>query len=239
MAKSKKGSKFERDMCKRLSMWFSHNERDDIFWRTAGSGARATIRMKNKGVMTADSAGDISAIHPSGKALTRLCILELKRGYSQKNRSAGISLLTIVDKLINEKDPVLIEWYKKLDKELKDHDRKFGFIIFKRDRKDACITFHQSTLDYLKERNTKKLKYALYCPASHIYLWDMKIVVMKLEHFLMWCEPETITRKIKRRHKGNKWDYTESEKKLIAKWKEGSGYVKKPSKKKRKIKRRS
>lgn len=227
-------------------MWYSHGERDDIFWRTAGSGARATIRMKNSGKMTSDSAGDISAIHPSGKKLTRMCIFELKRGYSAKNRSKGISLLTIVDKLISEKDPILIEWFKKLEKELKDHDRKFGFIIFQRDRKNPCITFHQSTLDYLKDRNTKKLKYALYCPAAHIYLWGMKLVVMKLEHFLRWCDPETITRKIKRRGTGNA--YTGDELKLIEKWRREAGYDNRPftsgkcrkhNRPKRKIKRRS
>ena len=232
MAKSKKGSKFERDICKSLSLWFSHGKRDDIFWRTAGSGARATVRMK-QGKMTADSAGDICAIHPSAKKFTRLCIFELKRGYSAKNRNRGISLLTIVDKLTREKDPILVEWYKKLEKELKQHDRKFGFIIFQRDRKNPCITFHEETLEYLKHRNTKKLKYAFYCPSSHIYLWNMRIVVMKLENFLMWCEPESITRKIGRRHKGKPWEYTKQEKALLEKWRKEAGYHGK-----RKIKRR-
>lgn len=205
MAKSKKGSKFERDMCKRLSLWFSHNERDDIFWRTAGSGARATVRMK-QGLMTADSAGDISAIHPSGKKLTRMCIFELKRGYSAKNRSRGISILTIVDKLLKEKDPILVEWYKKLGKELKQHDRKFGFIIFQRDRKNPCITFHSSTFNYLKKRNKKKYYWPPFGPTARVMLWDMDILVMKLDDFLEWCEPETITRKIKRRQKGKPYE---------------------------------
>lgn len=201
MPKSKKGGAFERKMCKTLSLWFSHGERDDIFWRTAGSGARATVRMKT-GKMTADSAGDISAIHPSAKKLTRLCIFELKRGYSQKNRSAGISLLTMIDKLESEKDPILIEWFKKLQNELKDHDRRFGFIIFKRDRKNICIAFYSSTFDYLKERNVKKYFWPPFGPTARIMLYDMDITVMTLDSFLEWCEPETITRKIRRRQKG-------------------------------------
>jgi hypothetical protein len=68
--KSKKGSAFERSTLKELSTWFSKGERDDIFWRTAGSGARATTRAKT-GKMTADSAGDITAIHSSGKAIDK------------------------------------------------------------------------------------------------------------------------------------------------------------------------
>lgn len=232
MAKSKKGSKFERDMCKLLSLWFSHEERDDIFWRTAGSGARATVRMKNKGVMTADSAGDISAIHPSGKALTRMCIFELKRGYSQKNRSAGISLLTIVDKLVKEKDPILIQWFAKLEQELKDHDRKFGFIIFQRDRKNACITFQTDTFNYLKERNVKKYFMPPFGPTARIMLWKMDIVVMTLESFLEWCEPETITRRIRRRQKGLPYEQC-SGPSLLERFKQPI------KKKKRKITRRS
>jgi len=42
-----KGSSFEREICTILSKWWTNNERDDVFWRTAGSGARATTRSKN------------------------------------------------------------------------------------------------------------------------------------------------------------------------------------------------
>lgn len=201
MAKSKKGSKFERDICRKLSLWYSHEKRDDIFWRTAGSGARATVRMK-KGLMTADSAGDISALHSSGKALTRLCIFELKRGYSEKNRSRGVSILTIVDKLLKEKEPILVEWYKKLVKELHEHKRKFGFIIFQRDRKNPCIALHSSTFEYLNRRNVKKYFWPPFGPTCRVMLHDLDLVIMKLDDFLEWCEPETIMRKTIRRQKG-------------------------------------
>ena len=29
-----KGSAFEREICKKLSLWFTENERDDIFFRS-------------------------------------------------------------------------------------------------------------------------------------------------------------------------------------------------------------
>lgn len=205
MAKSKKGSKFERDICKRMSLWYSHDERDDIFWRTAGSGARATVRMK-EGKMTADSAGDICAIHPSGKRFTRLCIFELKRGYSAKNRSRGVSILTIVDKLIKEKEPILLEWYKKLQKELKQHKRKFGFIIFQRDRKNPCIAMDSQVFDYLNRRNKKKYFWPPFGPTAHIMLWNLNLIIIKLEDFFEWCEPETIMRKTIRRQKGKPYE---------------------------------
>lgn len=39
---SAKGSSFEREFCKKLSLWVSDGKDPDIFWRTAGSGSMAT-----------------------------------------------------------------------------------------------------------------------------------------------------------------------------------------------------
>lgn len=46
-----KGSVFEREICKALGRWWTDGERDDIFWRTAGSGARATCRLERGKVL--------------------------------------------------------------------------------------------------------------------------------------------------------------------------------------------
>jgi len=39
---SQKGSTFEREFCRTLSLWASSGSDQDIFWRTVGSGGRAT-----------------------------------------------------------------------------------------------------------------------------------------------------------------------------------------------------
>src|SRR5262245_2386383 len=39
-----KGSKFERDLCRQLSLWWSDGKRDDVFWRASQSGGRAKFR---------------------------------------------------------------------------------------------------------------------------------------------------------------------------------------------------
>lgn len=80
--KSQKGSTFERSICRTLSMWFSEGASDAIFWRSAQSGGMAKVRSK-VGKKTFGSYGDIAALHPSGLALTQICLLELKRGYKQ------------------------------------------------------------------------------------------------------------------------------------------------------------
>ena len=81
----RKGSSFEREICKKLSEWWSDDlegtPRDDIFWRASQSGGRATQRAKS-GKRTAGSYGDIAAVDPVGVPLLKFFTLELKRGRS-------------------------------------------------------------------------------------------------------------------------------------------------------------
>jgi hypothetical protein len=72
-----KGSEFEREICKKLSKWVSAGEREDLFWRSAMSGGRATVGRK-KGLDHAKHAGDISATHPMGHNLTDKFYIECK-----------------------------------------------------------------------------------------------------------------------------------------------------------------
>lgn len=72
-----KGPRFERAICGRLSLWVSDLEREDIFWRTAMSGGRATVGSKRGKRFTAQ-AGDISAVDPLGDELLRHFMVECK-----------------------------------------------------------------------------------------------------------------------------------------------------------------
>lgn len=83
--KSSKGSAFERQICKELSLWWTQKERsprEDCFWRTAGSGARAKVRGR-RGQSTYGQSGDICATDPSASVFTDLLTIEIKRGYSK------------------------------------------------------------------------------------------------------------------------------------------------------------
>lgn len=79
--KSNKGSNYERELCKRLSLWWTADKRDDIFWRSSGSGARAKVRGR-AGRNTQGQHGDMAATDPSGKAFIDAFTVEMKRGYS-------------------------------------------------------------------------------------------------------------------------------------------------------------
>lgn len=72
-----KGSGFERTVCKGLSLWVSKGQREDLFWRSAMSGGRATVAFKRGARLTA-TAGDISAIDPAGAILTNKFLVECK-----------------------------------------------------------------------------------------------------------------------------------------------------------------
>lgn len=76
-ANGRKGSSFERDVCKRLSKWMSRGLRDDLFWRTAMSGGRATLQ-RRAGRRNQQQVGDVCSIDALGERLTSVFVLECK-----------------------------------------------------------------------------------------------------------------------------------------------------------------
>ena len=72
-----KGSAFEREVCKGLSRWVSNGQKEDLFWRSAMSGGRATVGRK-QGKAHDRHSGDISATAPEGFALTDKWYIECK-----------------------------------------------------------------------------------------------------------------------------------------------------------------
>lgn len=72
-----KGSAFERRVCKELSLWVTAGKNEDVFWRSAMSGGRATVAHK-RGAKLSRQAGDISAVAPEGHALTDKFYIEVK-----------------------------------------------------------------------------------------------------------------------------------------------------------------
>lgn len=74
-----KGAGFERSVCQRLSLWVSGMAREDVFWRSAMSGGRATVRRRlNRGPQHTAHAGDITATHELGHELLNHFLIECK-----------------------------------------------------------------------------------------------------------------------------------------------------------------
>lgn len=103
--KSKKGGAFEREIAKTLSRWWSNGESDAIFWRTANSGGRATVRGK-VGKATKGQDGDLCATDPIGQVFIDHFYLELKNGYADYPYSALSDLIEAPE----SKTPLVHKW---------------------------------------------------------------------------------------------------------------------------------
>lgn len=145
MSKAYKGGDFEREFAKELSLWWTSGARDDIFWRTSGSGARATTRGAT-GRRTEGSYGDITATSSLGEPFTDLLTLELKRGYSYS---------TISDLL--ERSPAsktIQEWEKFILQAWKSHQQAGSFswgVVARRDRRASWIYFSRALEKAIRE----------------------------------------------------------------------------------------
>lgn len=100
-----KGGAFERKICKALSLWVTHGDRDDVFWRSAMSGGRATVRRK-KGKSTQTQVGDISPVDAVGQPFIDIYVVECKHYNKLDIESAVIQgngkLVEFWDKLVIE-----------------------------------------------------------------------------------------------------------------------------------------
>jgi len=206
-----KGGDYEREVCKQLSLWWTYHKRDDIFWRTAGSGARATTRMK-KLMETHDSAGDVMALDPIGKPLTAQVLIEIKRGFGGmqvKSKSTGkkkkkggkqLEILSLLDTNMKGRKHELVfwQWWDKAENERLLHNRNLVWIIFKRDRKEPCIAM--SLFQFV--RLTTGSNHVIDTIALANRKRKVTIVFSRLDAFLKCCKPKflrkrTITRRKK------------------------------------------
>lgn len=173
---SKKGSQFERDIAKKLSLWWTDGIRDDVFWRTSQSGGRATTRAK-KGKSTANSEGDLCAIDPIGQPLMDRFVIELKKGYNRD------SLMDLVDSPTDKLVGVYPKWIKKVKEQAEKH-RKQWLLIVKKDRRREIAIFDLSTSYHLN----------MY---KHFFKVMHDIYFYPLDYFIEDVTPVDIKEKIK------------------------------------------
>lgn len=146
MANNKqKGGNFEREICKQLSLWWSKGKTDDIFWRTAGSGARATQRQRRGAGKTFGQDGDMQATNPIGQPFIDLFTVELKRGYKDA------TLSSLIDAPEGAKVQPFMHFIEQAHRSAKNANTPYWLIIHKKDRREAIIyyprTFFQDALD--------------------------------------------------------------------------------------------
>ena len=72
-----KGASFERQCCKRLSLWLSQGTRDDLLWRSSMSGGRATVQLA-VGKVNLTQSGDVSAVGQGAYEFCERTFTEIK-----------------------------------------------------------------------------------------------------------------------------------------------------------------
>jgi hypothetical protein len=132
MARAGKGSAFEREICKKLSLWWTNNKTDDVFWRASNSGGRAKFRGR-KGQSTHGQHGDIAAVDPIGEPLINLFTIELKRGYS------SVTPFDLLDRSSRASTQMFEKWWNQVWESHKMSGSTSLMMITKRDRREAMI----------------------------------------------------------------------------------------------------
>lgn len=184
-----KGASFERKISKELSLWWSGGSRDDIFWRSCISGARATVRHR-QGKDTFGSYGDIAAVDPVGQDLLRIVTIELKRGRS--HGSPDVLIDALPTKAIRPFEAALTQarTAAKLAKSvgwllLCQRDRRVSMVYL-----DICVwrQVKDLLLPYLRARYQMQLNSE---PDSGL----VRFVALRLEDFLRHCPPDELRRR--------------------------------------------
>lgn len=161
----KKGGPFEKEIAKELSLWWTNNKRDDVFYKTAGSGSRFTSRKKqNKD--TVNSCGDIGLLDPIGQKLLDNFSIEIKRGYSD-----DLDLLSIIDS--NNKNNTMLKWIEKAKKEIEEANRPHFMIIFKRDRKNKAVCVSSKFIDhFFQDDDFLSKELSIYIKDEGFFIFD-------------------------------------------------------------------
>lgn len=184
---AQKGQPFEREVCKLLSHWYSYGKDDDLFWRTAGSGGRGTVRGR-KGKKTRSACGDIYATDEVGKSLTELITFEIKRGYSRD------TLWDLLDSPKNGAGQRYSAWMDQAVESAANAGTPYWMIIHKRDKRRIVAVmpyqlFHQ--LGMLGAEFNGTMGITFFCKGWHL-------ACIRLERFLQCVEPAEIKTLLRR-----------------------------------------
>lgn len=136
-----KGSSFERTVARELSLWLSCGERDDLLWRSAMSGGRATLKMK-KGELSSNQTGDLSGVSRLGHCFTDLYSVECK---AYKN-------LQVQQILFGGTNGILQFWQQAC----KDAQNKQPLLIAKQDYKPILLVAEPDSMHCFYRRQRKQ-----------------------------------------------------------------------------------
>jgi hypothetical protein len=170
-----KGSSYEREICKRLSLWWTDGKREDVFWRSAASGGRAKVRGR-QGKQTHGQHGDICATDPIGQPLIDLFTIEIKRGYSKH------TFYDLIDKPKNAALQQVEKWLLQTLESWKHSGSRTWMLIHKRDQREPMVMLDAVFCRWIKvDWKYQPCLYAEVCCAD---VQSLEVVVCPLSWLL-------------------------------------------------------
>lgn len=132
-ASKRKGSSFERELCRDLSLWVSRAEHEDLFWRSAMSGGRGTIRVDKHGAQKV--SGDICSVRREGHIFTDWWHVEAKH----------VKDMELTSFALKDTGFLAIEW-RRCVRQAKSH-RKLPMLVVKQNRFPIIVVLEGGLLD--------------------------------------------------------------------------------------------
>jgi len=127
-----KGSAFEREIAKDISLWLTEGERNDCIWRTAGSGAKSTVTGSDTMI------GDLMAIRKEARKFFDEINVELKH-------YASLNFLEL-----NNKGFKLLDWWCQITKD-SERSRTIPLLIFRINHRGTWVAYRYPMLKYFKK----------------------------------------------------------------------------------------
>jgi len=181
-----KGGAYERAICKALSLWWTEEGRDDVFWRSSTSGGRATVRSR-QGRATFGQYGDVQATDPIGQPLIDLCTIELKCGYGKT------SIADVLDAPPTAATQQWLKFVEQAEESQRAASAPYWLLITKRDRRDSMI-FMPRPFHGLLVRESLVLYSTHWKPCIVFRGEGRHIVGTKFSEFTRTVKPDIIVR---------------------------------------------
>ena len=178
---SKKGPGFEREVCDRLSFWWTGDPQASVFWRTANSGGRATVRHRKR-KKTSGQHGDVCATDPCGQPFIDVFMLELKRGYTTS------SIIDTIDKGARNK-PIYQKWIEKAEDSVKKCGALTWLLIHKRDGRKPMVFYRPA---FFRGGVLMAEEKTILVPFQLSKVKTTTVAGMLLEDFLYHFKPEQV-----------------------------------------------
>lgn len=166
-------------------MWWTRNKRDDVFWRTSGSGARATTRRK-AGKSTFGQCGDVQAVDQAvGQPLIDLLSIEIKRGYNA----------AIIHSLLDKAEHAAVQPFERFivqaELDMEHSTSLYWFLITKRDQRCPLVSMPLALAKQLRSLTANTDTKALTVFRAHSGR-KYRVFTTTLHEFFEFVSPRTI-----------------------------------------------